>query len=72
LIVRVRSLIRKEALKTDADAQALEDVVDLVFLESYLAGFVATHGAYDEAKFLDILARPGKRCPRAAAKPRSR
>ena len=61
LIVRVRSLIRKEALKTDADAQALEDVVDLVFLESYLAGFVATHGAYDEAKFLDILGKTGKK-----------
>ncbi len=37
-IARVGSLIRKEALKTDAEAQALEDVVDLVFLESYLDG----------------------------------
>ena len=41
MIARVRSLIRKEALKTDAEAQALEDVVDLVFLESYLEDFVA-------------------------------
>ena len=31
-IARVRSLIRKEALKTDADAQTLEDVVDLAGL----------------------------------------
>jgi hypothetical protein len=61
MIARVRALIRKEALKTDAEAQALEDVVDLVFLESYLAGFVATHGAYDEAKFIDILARTAKK-----------
>jgi hypothetical protein len=58
---RVRSLIRKEALKTDPDAQALEDVVDLVFLESYLAGFVAAHADYDEAKFVDILARTAKK-----------
>ena len=39
-IARVRSLIRKEALKTDAEAQMLEDVVDLTFLESYLDEFV--------------------------------
>jgi hypothetical protein len=58
---RVRSLIRKEALKTDPDAQALEDVVDLVFLESYLARFVAAHADYDEAKFVDILARTAKK-----------
>ena len=60
-IARVRSLIRKEALKSDADAQALEDVVDLVFLESYLADFVASHGAYDETKFADILAKTAKK-----------
>ena len=51
----LRALIRKEALKTDAEAQALEDVVALVFLESYLEDFVATHAGYDEAKFVDIL-----------------
>ena len=54
-IGRVRALIRKEALKSDAEAQALEDVVALVFLESYLEDFVATHAGYDEAKFVDIL-----------------
>jgi hypothetical protein len=60
-IARVRALIRKEALKSDAEAQVLEDVVDLVFLESYLAGFVAAHAAYDEAKFTDILAKTAKK-----------
>ncbi len=55
------SLIRKEALKTDAEAQALEDVVDLVFLESYLAEFVAEHPGYDEAKFVDILKKTGRK-----------
>jgi hypothetical protein len=60
-IVRVRSLIRKEALKSDPEAQSLEDVVDLVFLESYLEGFVATHAAYDEAKFVDILRKTARK-----------
>ena len=60
-IARVGSLIRKEALKTDAEAQALEDVVDLVFLESYLADFVAKHAGYDEAKFIDILKKTGRK-----------
>src|SRR5262249_50206672 len=43
MIARVRSLVRKEGLKRDPEAQALEDVVGLVFLESYLADFVAAH-----------------------------
>lgn len=60
-IGRVRSLVRKERLKADAEAQTLEDVVDLVFLESYLAGFVAAHGDYDAAKFGDILAKTAKK-----------
>ena len=60
-IARVRSLIRKEALKTDAEAQTLEDVVDVVFLESYLEDFVAKHPGYDEAKFVDILKKTGKK-----------
>ena len=46
-IERVGALLKKESLKSDADAQALEDVVDLVFLESYLADFVAKHDGYD-------------------------
>ena len=54
---RVGSLIRKLSLKTDAEAQALEDVVALVFLESYLGGFVAAHADYEDAKLLDILTK---------------
>jgi len=60
-IGRVRALIRKEALKSDAEAQALEDVVALVFLESYLEDFVATHAGYDEAKFVDILRKTARK-----------
>ena len=60
-IARVRSLIRKEALKTDAEAQALEDVVNLVFLESYLEEFVVKHAGYDTAKFFDIVTKTAKK-----------
>ncbi len=61
MIARVRSLIRKEALKIDAEAQTLEDVVDLVFLESYLAEFVGKHATYDDAKFVDILTKTARK-----------
>jgi hypothetical protein len=60
-IARVCSLIRKERLKTDVEAQALEDVVALVFLESYLAEFAAAHGDYGEAKLVDILTKTAKK-----------
>lgn len=51
-IARVASLIRKEGLKTDADAQALEDVVCHVFLQHYAAEFAVKH---DRGKMLAIL-----------------
>jgi hypothetical protein len=54
-IARVRSLLRKERLKRDPETQLLEDVIALVFLEHYLAGFVAGHPEYEAAKFADIL-----------------
>jgi hypothetical protein len=57
----VGALLKKEALKSDADAQALEDVVALVFLESYLAAFVAAHAEYEPARFADILAKTAKK-----------
>jgi hypothetical protein len=60
-VARVARLLMKEGLKSDAEAQVLEDVVDLVFLESYLADFVAKHGQYDAAKFSDILAKTAKK-----------
>jgi len=55
MIARVCSLVRKERLQQDAEAQTLEDVIVLVFLESYLEEFVRTHNEYDEAKLIDIL-----------------
>jgi hypothetical protein len=49
---RVQALIRKENLKRDAEAQAVEDVSCLVFLESYFAEFARKH---DEPTLLRIL-----------------
>jgi hypothetical protein len=53
-IERVQSLLKKKNLKTDPECQALEDVICLVFLESYFADFAARH---DEAKLIRILQR---------------
>ena len=39
-IARVGALIRKEKLKLDAEAQMLEDVACVVFMEYYLASFM--------------------------------
>jgi hypothetical protein len=55
-VSRVRSLIRKENLKTDPEVQTLEDVICLVFLESYFADFASKH-AHEEEKVIKILQR---------------
>jgi hypothetical protein len=51
-IGRVQSLVKKEGIKHDPEAQLLEDVTCLVFLESELAAFAPKH---EEAKLVDIL-----------------
>jgi len=51
-VSRVRSLLKKERIKTDADAQALEDTICLCFLENYFADFAPRH---DEDKVIGIL-----------------
>jgi hypothetical protein len=57
-IARVASLVRKEQIKSDPDAQTLEDVICLVFLENYFAEFAAGH---DEDKVINILRRTWKK-----------
>ena len=57
-IFRIRSLLKKEKLKADPEMQMLEDVVCLVFLESYFADFAARH---DEEKVIGILRRTWKK-----------
>ena len=51
-IGRVQALIRKQRLKRDSDAQALEDVACVVFLEHYFSAFAAKH---DDEKLISIL-----------------
>lgn len=53
-IERVRSIVQKKRLKTDPDAQTLEDAAALVFLEHDLAEFAA-RADMTEDKLIDIL-----------------
>jgi len=51
-VQKVQALVRKENLKRDPDAQLLEDVSCLVFLENYFGEFAAKH---NEPTLLRIL-----------------
>jgi len=51
---RVGSLVRKERMRSDPEAQMLEDVVCVVFLKHYLADFMRKT---DEARLARILAQ---------------
>ncbi len=53
-IERVRSIVQKKRIKSDPDAQTLEDAAALVFLEHDLAEFVA-RADMSEQKLVDIL-----------------
>jgi hypothetical protein len=53
-VARVGALVRKERLKSDAEAQMLEDVACIVFLEHYLGDFTQKT---DADKLADILAK---------------
>ena len=57
MIARVKSIVSKKGIKVNAETQLMEDVVDLVFIEHYLAAFVAQHPEYDEAKWIQIIRR---------------
>ena len=57
-IGQVQSIIRKEGIKTNEDTQLLEDVICLVFLESYFSEFASRH---DENKIITILRRTWKK-----------
>jgi hypothetical protein len=54
LIGEVQSVLRKENLKTNAETQALEDVICLVFLEFYFDAFAAEH-SHEPDKVVDIV-----------------
>jgi len=60
-IARVRAAVSKQDLKGNPEAQLLEDVSGLVFLEHYLAGFVDAHPEWDETKWIEIIRKTWKK-----------
>ena len=62
-IEKVKFLLLKKQLHTNADTQLLEDIICLVFVEYYLEDFADKH---DEEKVIDILHKTLKKMsPRA-------
>ncbi len=56
-IKHVAKLVKKEQLKKDKESQALENVVDVVFLEHYFDEFYGKYSHYDDAKIIDIIGK---------------
>ena len=56
-IGRAVMMVKKEQLKKDRESQALENVVDVVFVEHYIDEFLAKYSSYDEDKVLDIVGK---------------
>lgn len=69
VIEKVKFLLLKKELATNADTQLLEDVVCLVFIQHYLEEFASQH---DDEKVVDILRKTIKkispRCLEEASK----
>lgn len=61
MIARAGALVRKEQLRTDVEAQTLEDVACLVFLRYYAASFAAKH---EVEKVLAILVKTRRKMSR--------
>ncbi|HSJ66328.1 MAG TPA: DUF4202 domain-containing protein, partial [Anditalea sp.] len=59
-IQKVDDLINKRQLKTDPEAQTLEDVVCLVFLKYYFDDFIDKH-IEDKNKIIDIVQKTWKK-----------
>ncbi|MDP1709133.1 MAG: DUF4202 domain-containing protein [Gammaproteobacteria bacterium] len=57
-ITRVESLLKKANLKTDPEAQLLEDTACLVFLEHYFSAFAQKH---DQQKLIEIVQKTWKK-----------
>ncbi|MFZ2540465.1 MAG: DUF4202 domain-containing protein [Gallionella sp.] len=66
MITRVKAIVSKKGLKVNAETQLMEDVVDLVFFEHYMARFTIQHPEYDEEKWIKIIQKTwNKMSPRA-------
>ena len=59
---RVGQIVRKERTRTDPEAQTLEDVACLVFLEFYSEPFLTR---YEEAKSVDIVQKTWRKMSEA-------
>ncbi|MFZ2627588.1 MAG: DUF4202 domain-containing protein [Rugosibacter sp.] len=66
MIARVKLAVAKRGLKRNPDAQLLEDVASLVFIEHYMLGFAASKPDYDEEKWLDIIRKTWRKMSAAA------
>jgi hypothetical protein len=60
-IEKVKMAVGKRQLKVNPDTQMMEDVTDLVFIESYMLGFAGQHAEYNEEKWLDIIRKTWKK-----------
>lgn len=60
-IEAVKKAVGKRGLKVNPDTQTMEDVVDLVFIEHYMAAFAAQHPEYSEEKWLGIIRKTWKK-----------
>jgi len=56
-IDHVVMIVKKEQLKKDRDSQALENVVDVVFIEHYFDEFLGKYAKYDDDKIIDIVGK---------------
>jgi len=66
MVGQVKAAIGKQGLKTNPDAQLLEDVVGLVFIEHYMLGFAAQHPDYTEQKWIGIIRKTWEKMSAAA------
>lgn len=66
MVASVKKIVGKKGLKVNPETQLMEDVVDLVFLEYYMAGFVAQHPEYDEAKWIPIIRKTWEKMSKRA------
>ncbi len=60
-IERVKKVVGKRGLKVNPETQAMEDVVDLVFIEHYMLRFATKNPDYSEEKWLDIIRKTWKK-----------
>ncbi len=56
-IATVVGLLKKQKLKKDPQSQALENVVDVVFLKYYWDEFVEKYSHFDDDKLIDVIGK---------------